>query len=80
MSYVILIDGAPVESAATEDLARIKAEKVQQNAGQYVDEELTGAFALVGFAPANNPDDISYIKPRDSVPDALVPAVFKQFR
>lgn len=80
MTYVILIDDAPVETAETEDEARKKAVEVQNNASQYVDDEFCGAFAVVGFAPADDLKNISYIKPRDSVPNVMVPDEFKQFR
>lgn len=80
MSYIILIDDKPVETADGEDQARRKAEHVQTNARRYVDDEFGGAFAVVGFAPKDDLKSISYLKPRDSVPDALVPVEFRQFR
>lgn len=80
MTYTILIDGSPVETAGSEAEARLKAEAVQANAGRYVDDEFGGAFALVGFAPSGDLSNISYILPREGMPDALVPAAFKQFR
>lgn len=80
MSFVILLDDRPVEKAESEDLALLKAKEVQQNAWRYTDDEFGGAFAVVGFAPSDDLGNISYIKPRDSVPDALVPSEFKQFR
>lgn len=80
MPYTILIDGKPVETAGSAAEARTKAEEVQANAGRYVDDEFGGAFAVVGFAPTLDLASISYLKPRDGVPDALVPAEFKQFR
>lgn len=51
VTYTILIDGSPVETAGSEAEVRLKAEAVQANAGRYVDDEFGGAFALVGFAP-----------------------------
>ena len=80
MPYTILIDGKPVGAAGSEIEARTKAEEVQANAGRYVDDEFGGVFAMVGFAPTGDLSSISYLKPRDGVPDALVPAEFKQFR
>lgn len=80
MSYIILIDGKQVATAASEHEARAKAEDVQNNASRYVDDEFAGAFAVVGFAPVDDPKSISYLKPRDSVPDAIVPDQFKRLR
>ena len=80
MNYIILIGGNPVETADSEEQARRTAEHVQVNARRYVDDEFGGAFAVVGFAPKDDLKSISYLKPRDSVPDALLPVEFKQFR
>lgn len=80
MSFVILIDGRVVETAETEEQARQKAEWVQQNAGRYVDDEFGGAFAVVGFAPMHDHKNISHLKPRCTVPEALVPKEFKQLK
>lgn len=80
MVYTILIDGKAVETAATDVEARAKAESVQRDAIKYVDDEFGGAFAIVGFAPSHNLSEVSYIKPRDSVPKALLPREFRQFR
>ena len=80
MSWVILVDDRAVETAETEDMARKAAEHVQDNIARYVNDEFGGAFSVVGSAPANDRAAVSYLKPSDSVPDALVPDEFKQFR
>lgn len=80
MAYTILIDGKPVATAATEVEARAKAEVVQREAVKHVHDEFGGAFAVVGFAPSDNLSAVSYLPPRDSVPDVLLPSEFRQFR
>ena len=80
MKYVILVDDRIVETAEGEVEARLKAEDVQRDIGRYIDDEVAGAFAVVGFAPAHDPASVSHLPPRDSVPGALVPAVFRQLK
>jgi len=80
MAYVILIDDKPVEEADSEDQARHMAERVQDRASCHVNDEFCGALSIVGFAPSDDLSNVSYLKPRDSVPDALVPLEFRQFR
>lgn len=80
MKYVILVDDRVVETAEGEVEARLKADEVQANAQLYLEDDLAASFAVVGFAPAGDPASVSWLKPRDSVPDPLVPAVFKQLK
>jgi len=80
MTYIILVDETPVAEAPDEAAARLKAIDVQANARCYTDDEFGGAFAVVGFAPASRPHDVVYIAPRPTVPLALIPREFKQFR
>lgn len=77
MAYKILVDGKPVCRADTESEARTRAENVQANIARYISpsDDLVTAFAVVGFAPSDDLSRITYIEPRDSVPDALRPVI-----
>ena len=81
MRYVILVDGAVVEEVdGDEAVARARAIEAQANASRYLDDDTAAAHAVVGFAPAADLASVSHLPPRDSVPDALVPDVFKQLK